>query len=206
MRQQDSEIFIAGFMNFSDTDDMNLICLSILRGIIPLLNAEEICSTRLVHARDPNNQTKSAYPSIIVRLSTTSRTKQILTEKKERNYYSTNDIVISILHEELLSRLPITKIIINDALSSSEYKQYLSLKSIAKKLGFAYVWHSGGKFLVRWKNKQRAFSFNNVTDLNAIRNIYINSNSTELQQQQIQGITDSTDSNKNINILGNQLQ
>lgn len=43
---------------------------------------------------------------------------------------------------------------------------------MAKNLGFKFVWHNNGKFLVRWKNGERAFTFNTVTDLNVIRNIY----------------------------------
>ena len=94
------------------------------------------------------------------------------------------DIDRSILHEEIISRLPTSKIIINDALSPSEYKQYQSLKPTAKSLGFAFVWHSGGKFLVRWKNNQKAYIFNSVTDLNTIRDLYtITKTSTQLLTQ-----------------------
>ena len=91
------------------------------------------------------------------------------------------DIDRSILHEEFISHLPTTKMIINDLLSPSEYKQY---QSFAKGLGFVFVWNSGGKFLVRWKNNQKAYTFNSVTNLNTIRDLYtIARTSTQLLPQ-----------------------
>ena len=189
IRPEDSEIFIAGFMHFNDDDDINLICLSILRGIVPSITANEISGTRLIHKRNSNIN----YPSIIVQLTSKDRTNDILTYKKDRNYYSTKDIDRSLLNQELLKRLPPTKIIINDVLPSTEYKTYTSLKTIAKNLGFAFVWHSRGKFLVRWSNKDRAHTFQSITDLNTIRDTYINRQSLSINQNNLaENITNSS--------------
>ena len=93
-RRLDSEIFIAGFMDLSDSDDIYHLCISILHGIIPSFSNEEIADV------DPNNEVISKHPSVIVRLASIARTKQLLHAKKRRNYYSTMDIDRSILHEE----------------------------------------------------------------------------------------------------------
>ena len=192
-RSEDRELFIAGFMNFNALDDINLLCLSILRGIIPSIAANEISSTRLVRKRDTANKCDS-FPSIIVQLTSITRTKQILISKKDLNYYSTRDIDRQLLNEEFLSRLPITKLIINDVLSSSEYKKYKSLKVIAKNLGFQHVWHSGGKFLVRWNNNERVYFFSTVTDLNTIHDLYKTTRSP-IDTQIYSNIIDRTDNN-----------
>ena len=87
-----------------------------------------------------NKQTH--FPSIIATLTSVARTRQLFARKKELNYYSTKDIDKTILPDEFLTRLPITKFILNDVLSSTEYK---SLKPIAKSLGFAFVWFDFSK-------------------------------------------------------------
>ena len=190
IRPQDYEIFIAGFMHLSESDNVNLLCFSILCGIVPSIAKQEIISTRLITRLNSNK-----FPSIIVRLTSAARTKQLLLTLKERNYYSTQDIDKSILQEEFSSRIPSTKIIINDVLSSSDYKKYLALKPIAKNLGFTFVWHCGGKFLVRWKHHQRAYSFNSVSDLNAIRDIYTDKHTLEQRRVLVQSTSQTDDKN-----------
>ena len=136
-----------------------------------------------------NKQTH--FPSIIATLTSVARTRQLFARKKELNYYSTKDIDKTILPDEFLTRLPITKFILNDVLSSTEYKTYKSLKPIAKSLGFVFVWHSGGRFFERWKTRERAFTFSNITDLHTIRNIYIQPPAQ--QQLQVHNIIPDTE-------------
>ena len=47
---------------------------------------------------------------------------------------------------------------------------YLSIKDTAKKLGFKYVWHCTGKFLVRWNDNNRSHSIKSISDLQTITN------------------------------------
>ena len=181
-------------MHLSEADNLHSLCFSILRGIVSTLNEQEISSIRMVS--QPHTK---KFPSIIVRLTTSARAQQILLTRKERNYYSTQDIDRSVLKDDLTSRIPPTKILINDVLSSSEYKKYQTLKPIAKNLGFAFVWHSGGKFLVRWNNNQRAFTFNSITDLNTIRDIYICTNTLRQQNMLTLSSTQTNQDSKSKN-------
>ena len=90
------------------------------------------------------------FPSIIIRLTSTNRVKQIILTKRNITYFSTRDINKSLLDRELASRMPSSKIFINESLSPTENKRFKSLKTIAKSTGFRFAWHRGGKFLVRW--------------------------------------------------------
>ena len=59
-----------------------------------------------------------------------------------------------------------------------------------------FVWHSRGKFLVRWSNKDRAYIFQSIPDLNSIRVIYINRHSLIVNQNdlaKVQTLTDNTE-------------
>ena len=204
-RKESYELLVAGFMILTDNDNITLLSLSILRGIVPTINADEISSVRVVRKRNlENSSPTSQYTSLIVRLTAIERAKYILRSRKERNYFSTTEIDKSILNEELLSRLPISKILINDVLTSSEYRNYTSLKNMTKNLGFPYVWHNDGKFLVRWKKNEKAFYFTTVTDLNIIRNIYLDTEHhvtrtrpNVLSQTYYRNVTDATHDNKN---------
>ena len=113
----------------------------------------------------------SRFPSFIIRLTSIDRVKLIMTSK--RNYLSTRDLNKSVLSEELVYRMPYSKIFINESLSSSEHKNFKSLKTIAKKLGFRFIWHRGGKFLAWWNFGTPEHSFSNPSDLNAIKTAYV---------------------------------
>ena len=47
------------------------------------------------------------------------------------------------------------KIFINDALASAEFERFSWLKDIAKDLGFKYIYHRVGKFLIRRGDKDK---------------------------------------------------
>ena len=87
-------------MNLAEADDLKLISLAILRGIVPTVSAEEINSIRLVHKNSLHNLAKPTFLSIIVKITSVARTRQIFANKKDRNYYSTKDIDRSVLHED----------------------------------------------------------------------------------------------------------
>ena len=54
-------------------------------------------------------------------------------------------------------------------LASEKFQPVKSLRSIAQGLGFKYIWHGGGRFLVRRKGDEHAHVFVTAADLQAIR-------------------------------------
>ena len=165
-------------MSLSLQDNLTGLCYSILQGISHTFNINEITDVRLLHANtitevhtqsSENAETTTIYPSLIVRLSTISRVKQILTLKREVNYYNTKDLELTHLGEDFVTRVPATKLIINEVLSSSEYQKFKTLRKDAKNIGFKYVWHTNGKFLTRWNNSGRVHFFNSLIDIDTIK-------------------------------------
>ena len=108
-----------------------MLCLAILRGINPLVDKNDIHSTRLVHTRNKSNMANSSetasssFPSIIVLLLSTDLINQTMLLKKNKNYFTTRDIDQAVLSEAFISRIPFAKIILNSVLSSVEYKNFL---------------------------------------------------------------------------------
>ena len=175
------EVYISGFMTLTISDDLKGLCYSILHGISPMLNISEIANVRLLHTRSATDTLAQAsdvltqptgFPAIIVQLTTSSRVKQVMSLKREINYYNTRDLDLSHLSKELATRVPTSKLIINDVLPNIEYQRFKSLRRFAKNLGFKYVWHRYGRFLTRWNNNGQAHFFNNLSDLDIIKAIY----------------------------------
>ena len=121
-----------------------------------------------MHTRSENASLASKFPSLIIRLTSLSLVQHILLLKRSRNYFSTNDIDHSLLINTAFSNLSPTKIIINSVLSSLEYKHFSSLKVVARNLGFKYLWHKDGRFLVKRKSVDHAHYFTSATDLRAM--------------------------------------
>ena len=182
---EDFEIYIAGFMPLSPEDNLVGICYSILHGISSTFTINEIINVRLLHTNNTNGASTqpventdniTIYPSLIVRLSTSSRVKQILTLKRSINYYNTRDLDLSHLDEDFVTRVPASKLILNEVLSTNEYQRFKSLRKHAKNLGFKYVWHTDGSFLTRWRKSGRVHFFNSSTDIDIIKAQYNNDN------------------------------
>ena len=167
------EIYIAGFMPLSLEDNLTGLCYSILHGISDTFNISEITNVRLLHTNASNEASAqpsvTGHPPLIVRLSTISRTKQILSLKRLINYYNTRDLDLSHLGEDFTTRVPATKLILNEVLTATEYQRFKSLRKHAKNLGFKYVWHTGGNSLTRWDRSSRAHIFNSLTDIDSIK-------------------------------------
>ena len=141
----------------------------------------DIIDVRLVHTRDENASPTSKYPSLILRLKSMNLVQQILLLKRSKSYFSTNDIDHTLLINTAFSNLSPTKIIINTVLSSIEYKHFSSLKVIARNLGFKYVWHKEGRFLVKRMSGDRAHYFTSATELRAIWECYSDRSSTTVK-------------------------
>ena len=110
--------------------------------------------------------------SLIVRLTSIDRVKQIMRNKRSINYFNTRDLNKSMLEEALVSRMLHTKLFINEALSPSEHKIFKSIKQAGKNLGFRFIWHWGGKFFARWTNGTPEYQIYNPSDLNNIQNLH----------------------------------
>ena len=87
---QNYEVYIAGFMPLTLEENLTGLCYSILNGISDTFNNSEIINVRLLHTNVSNEASAQppvpGHPSLIVILSTTSRTKQILSLKRLINY------------------------------------------------------------------------------------------------------------------------
>ena len=171
-RIEDQEIYISGFMRLSSDHDLKIISLAIIRGIIPSFNRDDIISARLVYTRGNNASLATKFPSLIPRLKSSSLVKKILLLQRSKNYFSTSDIDHSLLNDMNISGIPPMKIILNSVLSPQEYKHYSALKDLARNLGFKYIWHREGKFLVKRKTGDRSYYFTSAVELRAIWECY----------------------------------
>lgn len=178
-RMEDYEIYIAGFMPLTLQDNLTGLCYSIFHGISHTFNINEIIEARLLCTNNPtgdstqttiNNDSNTGHPSLIVRLSTVTRVKQILAIKRTITYYNTKDLELTHLGEDFVSRVPTTKLIINEVLSSTEYHRFKTLRKHAKNIGFKYVWHVAGRFLARWDSTGRTHFFNSTDEIDTIKN------------------------------------
>ena len=110
--------------------------------------------------------------SILVTFSNRELIHRIIHAKNAYCYLSTNDLDTRFLDPKTVPRVPPNrKIFINDAFSNFEYKHFLIFKDIAKEkdLGYKYIWHRAGKFLVRRGDKDRQVNvIETVADLSAI--------------------------------------
>ena len=59
------------------------------------------------------------------------------------------------------------------------YKEFQNLKSLAKKLGFKYIWHRRAQFLAKMRDGERVFTYS--TDLQAIAASYKNENTEAIK-------------------------
>ena len=71
---------------------------------------------------------------------------------------------------------PVASLFINEYLPSATYKEFQNLKSLAKKLGFKYIWHRRGQILAKMHDGERVFTYSTPADLQAIAESYKNEN------------------------------
>ena len=153
--------------------ESNLHCISyaILKALLPSLCRDDICETRFARPGAlgrPGFDSSDLPPSFIVRLATPELVQLVINAKKAFNYLTTRDIDTTLLSSEVACALPDTKIFVNEVLSTTDHLDFLSLKQTAKRMGFKYVWHRSGRFLVRWKEGDRAHAIRTHSDLSAI--------------------------------------
>lgn len=69
---------------------------------------------------------------------------------------------------EVASSLPGSKIVVKGVLSASDRLDYVFLNETAKNLGYRFVWHHAGRFVVRWRETERAYAIKPNSDLSTI--------------------------------------
>ena len=56
----------------------------------------------------------------------------------------------------------------SEALNLKMFNTFQNFKRVANGLGFKYIWHRKGTFLVKWNDGERAHVFVSAADLSAI--------------------------------------
>ena len=72
-----------------------------------------------------------------------------------------------------------SKIHFNEVLSKFKYNSFKNLKEMAKKLGFKYIWHRKGSFLVKWRDGEKSHTFKTAADLKALASICMKDRATQ---------------------------
>ena len=179
------EIVINGTLRTNcdaSAEAVNEIAFAALNTVLPSLERQNIVEARVLQPRgfaeEQNEQSgkslgprSKALPSCIVRLESRQMVVDVMRAKRAlaNNYLTTKDINPKLLSPASATYVPDHKIFFNEMLPHSKFQLYKSLKLIAQKLGFKYIWHSGGRFLVRSKGGERAHVFASAADLQAIQ-------------------------------------
>lgn len=179
------ELIIKGLTNdpdsFSSSETL-AIAHSVLASISPLIQKEDIRGVRWFRSRvltGGATETSSLRrveraPCCVVALAGREPVQRVVRAKRElRNLVlSTRDIRTGLLGGDLLARLPDRRIYISEMLPKEAFLMFKNLKPVAKRLGFRYVWHAGGRFLVRRRSGAKAHTFRTAADLGVIAESY----------------------------------
>ena len=145
-------------MKINNDNNLQCIAFSVLKMVLPYLNRSDITRVRFALPKSStshNQKITTEFPSFIITLKNPELVQLVMRTKKSFNYLTTKDIELSSLSSEVATALPDKKIFIKEVLSSTARNQYIFIKETAQRLGFKFVWHSSGDFLVRWRNGMR---------------------------------------------------
>ena len=162
---------IVGDCNF----DHKRSALAVFKSILPSISADDIVSCRLAVRKEKGSSvmTSNTRPSpIFVKMRSQSLVRNIIAAKKTINLLHTCDLEASTLSELEPSKIIVTNIYINEALEVHSFRLFQNLKSVAKQLGFKYVWHRKGSFLAKWNDRERTHVFSSAADLPAVAAAY----------------------------------
>ena len=126
--------------------------------------------------RSINNSTSNYFeisdnfwgPTLLVWLASFTIVQTILKAKSNFTRFRTSDIDLSPLGDSMIKNAKQSPIFINEYLNQEKYRDFSQLKLVAKNLGFKFVWHMRGRFLVKRKDGNKTFTFSTATDLDAI--------------------------------------
>lgn len=169
-----------------DQETLEKITFATLPSILPTLERKNIHDVRALPSRDTSlgdrtetssgqSQNLGRLPSCIVTLTSQRHAENIMRAKRSlsNNYFTTKDIHATLLKSDTYKCIPDRKILINELLPQQTFRLFNELKPVAKNLGFKFVWHSRGRFLVRWRAGERAHHFSSISDLRTIADIYL---------------------------------
>ena len=164
----------------ASAEAINEIAFAALNTVLPSLERQNIVEARVLQPRgfaeDQNQQSgkslgprSRALPSCIVRLKSRQMVVDVMWAKHAlaKNYLTTKDLNPKLLIPA--TYVPEHKIFFNEMLRHSKFQLFKSLKVIAQKLGFKYICHSGGSFLVIRKGGKHAHVFASAANLQAIQ-------------------------------------
>ena len=171
------EVIINGIVNDrcdASQEILEDITFATLSTVLPSLERKNIVGSRILQRRsspeDQNGIPKEclgprakALPSCVVRLDNARRVGDVMRVKR-----AISDLKLDALGTESAAYVPKGKIFINEKLPQHKFQLFKSLKPIAQGLGFKYIWHSSGSFLVRRKGGERAHVFASAADLQVI--------------------------------------
>ena len=176
------ELIITNFID-DDITDYKKVAFTVLAALVPSITISDVNLARPLSLPPPPHvkQLNQSRGRIAVLLSSVSLVNRVLLARSEKTRFSTSDLDISLLGSELSKRVRHCKIFINEALCKEKFKLFCTLKSAAKDLGIAYVWHRGGKFMARVRRRDRVHVFESLADLHAIRSASRSTKSQPLQ-------------------------
>ena len=92
--------------------------------------------------------------------------------KSKLTAFNTKNVNVSALNPETYNSLIQSKIFSNEFLSKEQFLEFNHLKSIARGLGFKYIWHRDGRFLIKKRNGENTYEFSSSADLHALSALY----------------------------------
>ena len=172
---ENSELLITGLIDKKDYNFKNA-AFAALHAVSNSISMDDIVSCRPSAVRE--QQSSSVRPTakrptpFFVRLRSAKIVHDMLNAKRNFTLLHTRDLDLSHLDLEDRSHVIDTNIYFNEVLHKNKYKHFQNLKSIAKKLGFKYVWHRKGSFLVKWRDGESSHVINSAADISVIANTY----------------------------------
>ena len=147
-------MFITGFMPLYNSSSLHRLSFAILKALLLSLERGDIRDVRIVRVGSGGKalgDSADASPFFIVRLRSPQLANSIISARKSynHNYFSTSNSDTTFLTPDVAISLPDCKTFVNEVLSTTVQRDYLSLKETAKRLGFRFMWHWAGSFLVR---------------------------------------------------------
>ena len=181
------EVVINGILknncDFSQERLLN-IAFATLSTVFPSLKRGDIESARVLQPQSTGESQgveeeglgsrSSTPPLCIAKLSSARLVRDVLRARcaLANNYLTSNKINQDLLDLDASACMPHRKIFINEMLPYESFQAFKNLSSIAQGLSFKYVWHAGGRFLVRRRGSERAHVFVTASDQQAIHTAY----------------------------------
>lgn len=173
------ELIISKIYDGPDEQTLDVVH-AILATVHPAIERDDIKSVRPLQSggrhdsRSPAKELDCRRPKWLVCLSRRELTATIMRAKGRFTALNTKRINVSHLNEETSNSLINSKIFINEFLHKECFARFNNLKQIARGLDFKYIWHRGGRFLVKMRDGEQSHVFTTAEDLHALANSFKN--------------------------------